>query len=76
MKQKSCLNCTGRSPGCHSKCDDYIDWCALNKATKESVRLDKLMSNGYQPGRSRVAKGHHATNTNRNVSYKYGGRSK
>ncbi len=76
MKKELCLNCTRRSPGCHSKCDEYIDWVAENKATKETIRLDKLMSNGYHSGRKITTKGHHATNTNRNVSYKYGGRSK
>lgn len=53
MKSRPCLDCTpetGRKPGCHSKCEDYISYkrsmeekkAAVDKAREEFYGLRPL----------------------------------
>lgn len=42
MKGAPCKDCSKRCVGCHSTCEDYIDWKAEHDAERERIRRQKL----------------------------------
>lgn len=44
-KKGVCQNCDRRYVGCHSTCEDYLDWIAYNRAQKEYIYNQKREDN-------------------------------
>ena len=41
MRTSPCHECDSRYIGCHSKCTDYIEFQAVHKEDKETIRRNK-----------------------------------
>lgn len=47
MKNRPCLNCTDRKPGCHSTCERYKDFQKQHEEIKSKERAEKDTYTNY-----------------------------
>ena len=42
MTNSPCKDCETRYPGCHSKCELYLDWQQVHRAELTTIKINKL----------------------------------
>lgn len=45
MTNSPCKDCETRYPGCHSKCELYLDWQQVHRAELTTIKINKLADN-------------------------------
>ena len=38
IRRSPCKGCEGRTPGCHSKCERFVEWRAVYDHEREKIR--------------------------------------
>lgn len=46
MTYSSCKDCEKRRVGCHSECEDYLNWLEIHKKEVEQIRQEKEKEHG------------------------------